>query len=120
MDMRTVTAVERVTLDGVMQAPGDPDEDKRGGFKLGGWGNAFNDEVLGAEMSKGMGKTELLFGRQTYEILRASWADQVKPNPFTKVLNETTNTSRQGRSPSRSPGSTPRSSMAMPPRRWPS
>jgi dihydrofolate reductase len=87
--MRTITAVERLSLDGVMQAPGAPKEDTRGGFTLGGWGNDYNDEVIGAQMSKGMGKTELLFGRRTYEILHAAWADQSDPNPFTKVLNET-------------------------------
>ncbi len=87
--MRTISVVERLSLDGVMQGPGDSKEDTRNGFKLGGWGNAYNDEVIGTEMSKGMGTTELLFGRLTYEILHASWAGRTEPNPFTKVLNET-------------------------------
>ena len=87
--MRTITAIERVSLDGVMQAPGDADEDTRGGFKLGGWGNAYNDDVIGKEMGKGMGRTELLLGRRTWRILHDAWADRPDPNPFTKVLNET-------------------------------
>jgi dihydrofolate reductase len=87
--MRTITVIERLSLDGVVQAPGDPKEDTRGGFKLGGWGNDYNDDVIGAQMSKGMGSTELLLGRRTYEILHDAWADRSDPNPFTKVLNET-------------------------------
>ena len=87
--MRTITAIERVSLDGVMQAPGSPDEDKRGGFTLGGWGTAYNDDVIGEEMGKGMGETELLLGRRTWRILHDAWADRSDPNPFTKVLNET-------------------------------
>ena len=87
--MRTITAIERVSLDGVMQAPGSADEDTRGGFALGGWGSAYNDDVIGEEMGKSMGKTELLLGRRTWRILHYAWADRADPNPFTKVLNET-------------------------------
>ena len=87
--MRTITAIERVSLDGVMQGPGSADEDTRGGFTLGGWGKAYNDDVIGKEMGKGMGKTELLLGRRTWRILHDAWAERSDPNPFTKVLNET-------------------------------
>ena len=88
--MRTINAVEMLTLDGVMQAPGGKDEDTRGGFEHGGWASPYNDDVMGKEMSKGMGGgTELLFGRRTYDILHDAWADRSDPNPFTKVLNET-------------------------------
>ena len=87
--MRTINAVELLTLDGVMQAPGGKDEDTRGGFEHGGWAAPYNDEVMGQEMSKGMGETELLFGRRTYDILHDAWADRSDPNPFTTVLNET-------------------------------
>src|SRR6478752_5590483 len=83
IDMRTITAIERVSLDGVMQAPGSADEDTRGGFALGGWGSAYNDDVIGQEMGKGMGKTELLLGRRTWRILHDAWADRSDPNPFT-------------------------------------
>ena len=87
--MRSIQAVELLTLDGVMQAPGGRDEDRRGGFDHGGWATPYNDQIMGKEMAKGMGDTELLFGRLTYEILRAAWADRTDPNPFTQVLNET-------------------------------
>lgn len=87
--MRKITAVESVTLDGVMQAPGRPDEDTRGGFEHGGWALPYNDEVIGVEMSKGMGRTELLFGRRTYENFYSFWPNQPEPNPFTEVLNNT-------------------------------
>ena len=87
--MRKITAVESVTLDGVMQAPGRPDEDTRGGFAHGGWALPYNDEVMGVEMSKGMGRTELLLGRRTYENFSSFWPNQPEPNPFTEVLNNT-------------------------------
>jgi dihydrofolate reductase len=89
--MRKIVAVERTTLDGVMQAPGGKDEDRRDGFQHGGWGSAYNDEVIGAEMGKGMGHADLLLGRRTYQILFDYWPKQdPESNPFTKVLNETT------------------------------
>jgi dihydrofolate reductase len=85
--MRTIRAVESVTLDGVMQAPGRPDEDLRDGFAHGGWAVPYSDEVMGREMASGMGPTELLFGRRTYEDLYSFWPNQTEPNPFTDVLN---------------------------------
>jgi dihydrofolate reductase len=87
--MRKIVVVESITLDGVMQAPGAPDEDTRGGFTHGGWALPYNDEVMGREMAKGMGSTELLFGRRTYERFYAFWPNQAEPNPFTEVLNAT-------------------------------
>ena len=87
--MRKITAVESVTLDGVMQAPGAPDEDRRGGFEHGGWAQPYSDEVMGEEMGKGMGRTDLLFGRRTYENFYAYWPNAPQPNPFTEVLNNT-------------------------------
>jgi dihydrofolate reductase len=87
--MRKIVVVENITLDGVMQAPGTPDEDTRGGFAHGGWALPYNDEVMGREMAKGMGQTELLFGRRTYENFYAHWPNQPEPNPFTQVLNAT-------------------------------
>jgi dihydrofolate reductase len=87
--VRKITVVESVTLDGVMQAPGGRDEDTRGGFEYGGWALPYNDQVMGAEMSKGMGRTQLLFGRRTYENFYSFWPNQPEPNPFTEVLNNT-------------------------------
>jgi dihydrofolate reductase len=77
-----------VTLDGVMQAPGHPDEDRRGGFAHGGWAAPYNDDVMLGAAKEGMEKSgSLLFGRRTYEKMRAAWADQPDDNPFANVLN---------------------------------
>jgi dihydrofolate reductase len=89
LEMRRIVVVESVTLDGVMQAPGSPDEDTRGGFEHGGWALPYMDDVMGKEMSKGMGTTELLFGRRTYEQFYSYWPTAPQPNPFTEVLNNT-------------------------------
>ncbi|HEX2403420.1 MAG TPA: dihydrofolate reductase family protein [Acidimicrobiia bacterium] len=86
---RRLVVVESLTLDGVMQAPGRPDEDTRGGFEHGGWAVPYNDEVMAREMGKGMGTSDLLFGRWTYESFYAFWPNQTEPNPFTEVLNQT-------------------------------
>jgi dihydrofolate reductase len=87
--MRRVEAVEFVTLDGVMQSPGRPDEDDRGGFENGGWAAPYQDEVMLREMGKGFGTTDLLFGRRTYEDFYGFWPKQTDENPFTGVLNAT-------------------------------
>jgi dihydrofolate reductase len=85
--MSIVCAVESVSLDGVMQAPGRPDEDTRGGFQHGGWAIPYSDEVLGRVMGEGMtGEGAMLFGRRTYEDLGSYWPNQTD-NPYTDVLN---------------------------------
>jgi dihydrofolate reductase len=77
-----------VTLDGVMQAPGHPDEDRRGGFEHGGWAVPYNDEVMRASAQKGMANSgSMLFGRLTYEKMRAAWSGQPDDNMFASVLN---------------------------------
>jgi dihydrofolate reductase len=87
--MRKITVVNNVTLDGVMQAPGRPDEDTRGGFAHGGWAQPYNDEVMGRVMGEGMSRRgALLFGRRTYEDFFKVWPNQ-KDNPFTPVLSNT-------------------------------
>jgi dihydrofolate reductase len=87
--MRRVVAVEHVTLDGVMQAPGRPDEDERGGFVHGGWGRAGSDEVMGRKMGERMAKEgSLLLGRRTYEDFYGFWPHQTD-NPYTEVLDNT-------------------------------
>jgi dihydrofolate reductase len=86
--MRKVAVTEHLTLDGVMQAPGRPDEDTRGGFQHGGWAIPNNDEVMARVMGEGMAKGgPLLFGRRTYEDFYGFWPHQ-KDNPFTDVLND--------------------------------
>src|SRR5438067_9404713 len=87
--MRKVTVVNNLTLDGVMQAPGRPDEDRRGGFEHGGWAIPYNDAVKGKIMAKGMFQGgELLFGRRTYEDFFKVWPGRTD-NPFTEVLDNT-------------------------------
>jgi dihydrofolate reductase len=87
--MRKLSVTVSLSLDGVMQAPGRPDEDVRGGFARGGWANPYNDEVMGRRMAEGMSKeTELLFGRRTYQDFHGVWPNRTD-NPFTEVLDRT-------------------------------
>jgi dihydrofolate reductase len=72
--MRKVIVLEFITLDGVIQAPGGPQEDTDGGFKYGGWVVPYADERFGAIMQEQMTKTRaLLLGRKTYEIFASYW-----------------------------------------------
>jgi hypothetical protein len=72
--MSMVVVVNHVTLDGVVQGPGRPDEDTRGGFEHGGWAAAGNDQVMGAKVAEWMnGQHAFLFGRHSYEIVLESW-----------------------------------------------
>lgn len=85
--MSKVVVFTSVTLDGVMQAPGRPDEDTRGGFEHGGWATPYSDEVVAGMAGEGMSNTAgLLFGRRTYEDFREFWPKQTD-NPFTGILN---------------------------------
>jgi dihydrofolate reductase len=77
-----------LTLDGVMQAPGRPDEDLRGGFTHGGWALPYFDPVMGQSAAEGMAQAPaLLMGRRTYEDFYAVWPKRTDDNPFTEVLN---------------------------------
>jgi dihydrofolate reductase len=74
--MRKIIIQEFITLDGVMQAPGGPDEDTESGFKFGGWTAPYfreADEEAGRFMAKVMEPADLLLGRKTYEIFAAYW-----------------------------------------------
>src|SRR5918994_1787171 len=82
--MGKVVTFTSVTLDGVMQAPGRPDEDPRGGFEHGGWAAPYADPVMWEGMGSG---GALLLGRRTYEDFYGYWPNQTD-NPFTAVLNE--------------------------------
>jgi dihydrofolate reductase len=85
--MSTLTVVCNLTLDGVMQAPGRPDEDRRGGFEHGGWAVPYSSDAMGRVMADSTGGTgALLFGRRTYEDFAGFWPHQ-KDNPFTGVLD---------------------------------
>ncbi|GID93016.1 dihydrofolate reductase family protein [Amorphoplanes digitatis] len=86
--MGEVVVVESVTLDGVMQAPGGADEDRRGGFAHGGWARPYADHVAAETMGAGMGADgAMLFGRRTYEQFHGFWSVQTDGNPYTEVLN---------------------------------
>ena len=85
--MRKVIVLNNLTLDGVMQGPGRPEEDTRGGFTFGGWAGPYNDAVKGQAMGEGMSKgADLLFGRRTYEDFYDVWPKRTN-NPFTPVLD---------------------------------
>ncbi|QKC89124.1 dihydrofolate reductase [Mesorhizobium sp. NZP2234] len=90
--MRKIIAATFVSLDGVMQAPGGPEEDPVGGFKFGGWTFHYFDEVGGAAMEELFSKPfALLLGRRTYDIFAAYWPYQKDPiadafNPATKYV----------------------------------
>jgi dihydrofolate reductase len=72
--MRKLVAVTQMTLDGVMQAPGGPEEDPTGGFEVGGWSVGYFDDVLGQQIGEAMSKPfDLVLGRKTYEIFAAHW-----------------------------------------------
>jgi len=72
--MRNLVVLSFITLDGVMQAPGGPEEDPTGGFKHGGWVAGYFDDFLGKVMVGQMSKPfDLLLGRKTYEIFAAHW-----------------------------------------------
>lgn len=72
--MRKIIVLEFITLDGVMQAPGGPEEDASGGFGFGGWTVPYFDEFSGKVMEKQMAQPfELLLGRKTFEIFAAYW-----------------------------------------------
>jgi dihydrofolate reductase len=86
--MGKIVTFTHVTLDGVMQAPGRPDEDTRGEFGFGGWEVRYGDEVMASVAAQGMATgSALLFGRRTYEDFYGFWPNQPQPNPFTDVLN---------------------------------
>lgn len=88
--MSRIVAFEHVTLDGVMQSPGSPDEDRRGGFTLGGWA-AIDDPEIGRLAGEGMASTEaVLLGRRTYEDFFSFWPQQTDGNQFTAFLDKTT------------------------------
>ena len=71
--MRRIIVLSMITLDGVLQAPGGPEEDTSGGFKYGGWGAPYGDEVADKGMEKLMKPADLLLGRKTFEIWESYW-----------------------------------------------
>jgi dihydrofolate reductase len=86
--MRNIIVLSFITLDGVMQAPGGPEEDPSGGFKYGGWTVPYFDEVAGKVMAEQMsGPFALLLGRTTFEIFASYWPQHADEWPG---INEAT------------------------------
>ena len=86
--MSRLVVNENLTLDGVMQSPAGPDEDRRDGFEHGGWAPPYFDQVMGDVAAEGMAKGgAMLFGRRTFEQFASFWSTQPDDNPFAAVLN---------------------------------
>jgi dihydrofolate reductase len=96
--MRKIIVLEHISLDGVIQAPGGPDEDTSGGFAHGGWSALYSDAVLGMLLRRQMNLPfDLLLGRRTYDIWAPYWPHHgdIWPgaNAATKYVASTTMTS---------------------------
>ena len=87
--MRKIIAITQVTVDGVMQAPGGPEEDPQNGFTQGGWAMLFSDDVLSQVLGETVaGEFDMLLGRRTYEIFAGYWPNQ--DGPIAKAFNKAT------------------------------
>jgi dihydrofolate reductase len=98
--MRKIIVLEHISLDGVIQAPGGPDEDRSGGFAYGGWSAPYLDEIVGKALSKQLNSPfDLLLGRKTFDIWAAFWPQHgdVWPavNTATKYVASNTMTSHE-------------------------
>lgn len=85
--MRKIIVLSFITLDGVMQAPGGPEEDTSGGFKYGGWSAPYGDDASNKVMQKQMEPADLLLGRKTFEIFASYWPQHAEVWPG---INEVT------------------------------
>jgi dihydrofolate reductase len=84
--MRDIVGAAFVSLDGVMQAPGGPEEDPTGGFELGGWTAPLSDDTIGESMAPLFAEPfDLLLGRNTYDIFAAHWP--YRDDPIGQVFN---------------------------------
>ncbi|HEV7783221.1 MAG TPA: dihydrofolate reductase family protein [Chitinophagaceae bacterium] len=92
--MRKITVLSMITLDGVMQAPGGPEEDTSSGFGYGGWSAPYDDDVSGKVMEKLMKPADLLLGRKTFDIFENYWPEHADfwpgINDVTKYVLSTT------------------------------
>ena len=98
--MRKITVLEHISIDGVIQAPGGPDEDTSGGFAYGGWIAPYSDEILGTLLRKQMNMPfDLLLGRTTFEIWESFWPGHADEwpgvNTATKYVASNTRTSSE-------------------------
>lgn len=88
--MRKLIAITQITLDGVMQAPGGPEEDPESGFTHGGWAMPFlDDDARQAVGETFTGEFDMLLGRRTYQIFASYWPNQ-GDNPIAKAFNKAT------------------------------
>jgi len=86
--MRKIIAITQLSLDGVMQGPGGPEEDPSNGFKLGGWAMAYGDAILHRVLNETIaGKFDLLLGRRTYDIWAGYWPHH-GDNPIGQAFNQ--------------------------------
>jgi dihydrofolate reductase len=82
-----IVVIEFMSLDGVVQAPGGPEEDTDGGFAHGGWSHPFFDEALGTAWDDALGQAEaLLYGRRTWQGMAAAWPERAG-DPFADRMN---------------------------------
>lgn len=87
--MGRIVVFNSLTLDGVMQSPGSPDEDRSGGFTKGGWALPYQDRVVAEAAAEGMATAgALLLGRRTYQQFHSYWPHQ-RDNPYAEVLENT-------------------------------
>ena len=87
-----------ITLDGVYQGPGGPDEDLEGGFAFGGWQAAYSDEETGEAIVAGIDRMDaLLLGRKTYDIFAAFWPTRGEDDPIAATFNALPNSSSRAR-----------------------
>ena len=96
--MRKIIVLEHISLDGVIQAPGGPEEDPSGGFAYGGWISSYADEIGGTALRKQMNQPfDLLVGRKTFDIWESYWPQHVDEwpgvNTATKYVASNTMTS---------------------------
>lgn len=83
--MRKLTILSMISLDGVMQAPGGPKEDRSGGFKYGGWTAAYSDEAFGKAMMEELKPADYILGRKTFKIWAGYWPEH---GDFWPAVNE--------------------------------
>ncbi len=98
--MRKVIVLEQISMDGVIQAPGGPDEDPSGGFAYGGWIAPYSDPILGTLLRRQMNLPfDLLLGRKTFEIWAAYWPQHADAwpgvNTATKYVASNTMTAHE-------------------------
>ncbi len=87
--MRKIIVLSFISLDGVMQAPGGPEEDTSGGFAYGGWTVPYFDNFAGEVMGEQIKPSfDLLLGKKTYDIFASYWPHQDESNPVTKPFND--------------------------------